>query len=449
MYFQDQSGASSTGQVVVYASMDKLEIPQFWSIGRALLTAGSTLDINTGSQPQNPPANTVRLWADGNGDLHILSGSGSDNLVYDSSNIGAVTLGGDLAGTISVGTVNLRNLSPISGRDTGGTTHRLSGLWNDNNPYYFLPTNASSIIFYSDNSGQIATLTHAGTLTINGYMNVNGNILYFGAGSGNITWNGSMLIASHSFMTVGIGYYFAGSSGIAITWNTANTTIQLTHNLELPNGHLYVGSVATGAHLSVWNANQLRVYGQLMVDGNQLFFNNAAMQVTFATGYYINNPAGTSLINTNGNFQTTSNYYFGSTAVTIGWNGTYLALSHSLIFPATGNQVVWPNSSYISGTAGYVQGSRRDQKQNIVPVGDHRLSNQVLDPRLVVYSFEWKEDGKRGLGFMLDEMEQVLPAYVVKDEAGESVGYSIQELTAILWAALRDLTTRVGKLEAV
>lgn len=135
-------------------------------------------------------------------------------------------------------------------------------------------------------------------------------------------------------------------------------------------------------------------------------------------------------------------------AAEIAYNGTYLNHSHSIQFNTAGNQIVWPNGSYISGNAGYVQGSQRALKEGVVPVPDSELIAKVADPGMVVSSYNWPEDTRQSIGFMAEDVAAVLPNYVIRDEEGLPVGYNPQELTAILWGAVRDLNARVQTLEA-
>lgn len=84
VYYLDQSGAGLAGDFNLYDSDIRLTIPDIHSIGRALQTRSSALDIAEGVQPANPGAGIIRLWANGGGEfLNILRSDGTDARVLD------------------------------------------------------------------------------------------------------------------------------------------------------------------------------------------------------------------------------------------------------------------------------------------------------------------------------------------------------------------------------
>jgi hypothetical protein len=94
VYYLDQSGSGRTAELNVYESESQLPMPLIVAIGRAVQSAGTTMDITTGNQPQNPPANTARLWVDNNGNAYLLYSDGSMVHLTDTND----TLGGVLTG---------------------------------------------------------------------------------------------------------------------------------------------------------------------------------------------------------------------------------------------------------------------------------------------------------------------------------------------------------------
>lgn len=173
IYYTDQSGTNATGQVVVYASPEPVNIPHFWSIGRALLTQTNSMDIVQGAQPANPGAGISRLWSNTSGSLHILLPNGTDKVVLDSSNyasyVNTLPLGGDLFGTINAGHVGIRNNSTMNVYDTGGTSRRMFLSGTDNINYFFVGT-SGQLIIYSDvlNGGPLASFdANANIISLN------------------------------------------------------------------------------------------------------------------------------------------------------------------------------------------------------------------------------------------------------------------------------------------
>jgi hypothetical protein len=84
IYYMDQSGAGIQGQIIVYGTTDIIQVPRFWSIGRAIQTQVTSMDVIQGTQPPNPPATVDRIWADSNGTLHHLHSDGTDCQLIDS-----------------------------------------------------------------------------------------------------------------------------------------------------------------------------------------------------------------------------------------------------------------------------------------------------------------------------------------------------------------------------
>lgn len=100
IFYQDQSGSGQSGLITVYGSMEPLQIPHFWSIGRALQTLATSMDITNGNQPPNPPTGVNRIWSDNNNTKHHLNSSGVDLVLLDTANYSSQAVGGDSSGTI-------------------------------------------------------------------------------------------------------------------------------------------------------------------------------------------------------------------------------------------------------------------------------------------------------------------------------------------------------------
>lgn len=96
VYYLDQSGSGRSGEITVYDTYDKYAIPHFNAIGRAVLAAGTVMDITEGTQPQNPGIGVCRLWADNQGNLYHLHSDGSTPELWDTR----LAFGGSLTGTV-------------------------------------------------------------------------------------------------------------------------------------------------------------------------------------------------------------------------------------------------------------------------------------------------------------------------------------------------------------
>lgn len=96
MLYVDQSGAGRSGEIISYYWTERIKIPIFYAIGRALAAASTAMDITQGTVPANPPAGTDRLWADASGNLWVVLSDGSTFKLADSND----PLGGVLTGTL-------------------------------------------------------------------------------------------------------------------------------------------------------------------------------------------------------------------------------------------------------------------------------------------------------------------------------------------------------------
>lgn len=96
VFYLDQSGSGRPGEITLYDIPQKLTIPSFVAIGRAVQQIGSAVDIAQGVQPANPPAGSSRLWIDANNNLHVLTATGVDQQEIDTNDV----LGGILAGSL-------------------------------------------------------------------------------------------------------------------------------------------------------------------------------------------------------------------------------------------------------------------------------------------------------------------------------------------------------------
>jgi len=231
LYYLDQSGSGRNAELNVYDMVDKLYMPQILAIGRAVQQSGSTVDISQGATPSNPPAGSIRLWADGSGNLHKLTSGGVDATVLDSTNYGTYALGGDLNGTILNGHVNLLSISGSTWTITGNL-HATSFIYTGT-----LPAGLSAGDISADRGNGTGAYFFAGAS--NHYIYWNGSQfalsdatilpspIYIGGTGQYFSWNGTYLLTSHSLVIQGSSptVYFGDAS----------------HYLSLSGGILYLG----------------------------------------------------------------------------------------------------------------------------------------------------------------------------------------------------------------
>lgn len=295
------------------------------------------------------------------------------------------------------------------------------------------------VYLYDGSNGVINT--QAGTLYL---RSASGLVIMDGASGLNVSGNisGAAVSAAAGVWANGNILYFA-AGGAYVTWNGYIST---SHGIQVAGGAVLNSVTARGYPALTANTGQ----GDFVLGGgNSILY----LHPNFTVGIQQNAPYcdifGYAYVRAvSGSFVAGTGTMWFSTAlnVSISWNGTYLNFSHSIQFNTVGNQIVWPNGSYISGNAGYAQGSKRKFKLAIESVDDDALLARVADPRLKVSTFEWPGDPRRNVGFMADDVARVLPEYALYD-GDEPSGYSPQELTVLLWGAVRALNKKIEVLE--
>lgn len=491
IYYLDQSGSNTTAQVVVYASPESVNIPHFWSIGRALLTQSTSMDVVQGSQPANPGAGISRIWSDPTGNLHVLLPNGTDKVVLDSSNYStyiALTIG-DVVGPLNNNRVQLRNTSPIQAYDTGNTLRNLMGLWNDNRVLFW---NAGNQYFqWLGQSGAPALMTldasgnwsNAGTVTTGSSLTVTSNALYMtGVGQGPAAWlmSGGNLLSRMD----GVWYFqnYAGSATRA-TLDTDGlfTATAVTANNNLTSGGNVIvngGSIQIGADVIIqrWNPNQLRIsspgglslagdatggagHGSLLLEGTGSGGNGPMVYWT-NSGYWMTQYAAGLL--TNGHTW----YFWNNGGIYLDHNGSNWSMAGGGLGVAgsiSGQGVgvgsycfTAPNAAaaYGQGYANaWINASSKDFKKNIIPLANPL--GILLNPALrgVEYDHEWNLEAVEGvrdpltgtkhhIGFVADDWLPHVPEIVAVDATGKPEGMDYARVTTILWEALREYITQ-------
>lgn len=97
----------------------------------------------------------------------------------------------------------------------------------------------------------------------------------------------------------------------------------------------------------------------------------------------------------------------------------------------------------IAGSAtavSYNSTSSKRFKENIEPVSNAlSVVNQLQG-----VSFDWKETGKKDIGFIAEEVNKVLPEVVLKDENNEPLAIDYGKITSILIEAVKELITIIN-----
>jgi hypothetical protein len=119
-----------------------------------------------------------------------------------------------------------------------------------------------------------------------------------------------------------------------------------------------------------------------------------------------------------------------------GWAGR-----HEATLVNTAGNSIFPGD--ITATAYYYSSDKR-LKDNIVSLEGESL--EVLD-KLNPVSFTWKEDGGASIGFLAQEVEQVLPELVKTNSETDMKSVQYGNLTALLTASVKEQQKEIERLE--
>ena len=489
MYFVDQSGAGLSGQVIVYASPEVMQIPYFWSIGRAIQSQVTSLDLIQGVQPPNPPANTSRLWVDASGHLHIAQSNGTDFAVIDSTNIGAQTVGGDLYGTIGAAHIQVQYGQVIGARNSANTAFSMFQIDGANNLlqhagggfFYWQDTPPTKNLMYLDPAsgnldlilgnfivaaGGIATgASFAGGWPIAGDINVRRGstatgYIFYADSSHYIGFDGSIFQCVGAPVDIQSGALYLGPTGA--TCNLVNTgsasgrfdsNLTVASSLSSPvvwiNGAQLTAVSAGGQAAVITNSGN----GDLVLGGgsSRIYF-HPNLSVYLAQNYPSLDVGG-----------------FPRLSATQFWalgQACYIGVGRSNV-EIGGYTHLFSNGSFYAtldaqATSFTVHSSER-YKLNLSVMSDAECLSRLLTPGLDVYSFESRltEEAREAhdnrppdssrpslnrIGFTAEQMDKVVPeavAYSTNDNSPDGISYS--DLSALMWGAIRALNARLDK----
>jgi hypothetical protein len=94
----------------------------------------------------------------------------------------------------------------------------------------------------------------------------------------------------------------------------------------------------------------------------------------------------------------------------------------------------WADGPYVSGTA-WVDASDASLKKDIIDIGYGLAETLLLKPR----AFNWKADNKAAIGFIAQEVSEVMPELV--DNNTGTLGLSYGHITAVLTKAIQELSS--------
>jgi hypothetical protein len=303
------------------------------------------------------------------------------------------------------------NLS-ATGSFTGsfrGDGSSLTGL-----PAGYSVTNSSDnriITSVNSTSGNAeANLTFDGTV-----LNITGNVTSSGGFSGNLSGNASTSTILQTARTIG-GVSFNGSANI----NLPGVNTSGNQNTS--------GNAATAT--SAATLTTARTIGGVSFDGSA----------------NINLPG----VNTAGN-QDTSGTATNATNFNVEADDSTNA-AHFIIFTggATGNQrpnsdsaLTYNPSTNLLSAGCFVETSALRCKDNIHPISFPLDKVKQLKP----VTFDWKHSGKNDIGFIAEEVKEVLPNLIHYNEEGEVEGMNYSKVTSLLVAAIQEQQEQINELK--
>ena len=464
--------APIAGEYAVAVYSDELRAENPGVPVRQFTLVQAVSDLNMGPQPALPPVGVDRLYADAAGNIHHIHSDGTDLTLFDRTNIqptiNASPLGGDLYGTIAAAHISVQ---------AGQNIQMANGtylLWSDASITRWNPAQLRLI--------GTAGVNIQGPVVIEGTSGLTaGGIIAAGPG-GAIGSNGDVVAAR----SPGVGYIWLGTNGQHYLGFDGSNYQMITSGLVL-GGALNCGAIVS--------SGTIQSGGNISAGGGGGFFTSSII--------YLNNPSNTMYLQQAGTnvmrIAVQSSSGGGYWQFFDGAGGFYLNMAYD-----TGGQIHYTGYNTLNATAWRIEGqscgiqvgrsnlelqavthfltggacyitldcsavsyatrSSRKIKEGIVRLGDDAAMARVLDQRAhpVNFRWAWAEWRKREaigaapnspvprnqqVGFVAEDMQYVVPEVVSYDsDTGEATGINYGALTAILWAAVRQLDRRVKAL---
>ena len=320
----------------------------------------------------------------------------------------------------SIGGANFENIFE-SGQDVGIGTNTPSQNLDINNGNLEIRS-SSPTVYFSDTNNR------------SGMIHVNSNLMYFlrGKGTGSEEWqshNGRWPLylnmennnahfgnEVHATKFVGDGSRLTGISTGSSKWSGSG-------NIYYSGGNVGVGTTSP--------SSKLEVVGNIKTIGGNLDLNFGDNN-RLIVGYDRN---------------------IGDWVQLRPENAKGLAFlkgpdSHAMVVTNTGNVGIGTTSPseklHVSGkvkATSFVKSSDRNKKQNIKSLENVLQVVQTLRG----VEFEWKENGQKSIGFIAQEVEEILPEIVHGAEGEKSVEYG--NLTAILVEAVKAQQIQIQSLQ--
>ena len=433
------------------------------------------------------------IWMGLNGGAYKMSikgGFGNDGMVWDGNSLditGAINITGGQAQTDITNATNTANTAQSTANTAAGVANGVSGtvvtldgkVFTDaNGKIVKVPTTGSAGLFLG--SGYMGYHDGGNWKT---YMANNGNFYLDGPGNDFLSWAQGVLSVQGTVNASkgAIGGWVLGASQVQSTNNeivlnssTPYIGVQTTafngNGVFLgKSGSNYVFSAGNGSsNYMKWDGTQLSVKGGIYVEdqvGLRRTDNLGSVIITGGSDNGNSNGGQIDLVgNSNSTFPGVAQLMAGNVStghvylktandqyrITCLYNGKVGIRTSN---PTQGDFEV-QGDTYINGTLDVVQGvtaasyntsSSRKFKTNIAPI----VGAVGIVEKLQGVTFDWKtKDIKDDFGLIAEEVNEVLPTIVSKDEKGEPNAVDYGRLTALLIETVKDLNNRVKYLES-
>ena len=397
------------------------------------------------------------------GDDHL-----SDSIVTQATNNLSISVDGALSVT---GSVNATQgfTGSFTGSFTGTATNATSASFATSASY---AVSASHVIGGVDPFPYTGSAIISGSLVVTGSLNVSGGVT--GSFTGSFRGDGSSLTGLPP------GYSVTNSSDNRIITSVDSTTgnaeanltfdgtvLNITGNVTASGG--FSGSLSGNASTATILQTARTIGGVsfngsaninlpgVNTTGNQDTSGNAASATVLQTartigGVSFNGSANINLpgVNTAGN-QDTSGTATNATNFNVEADDSTNS-THFIIFTggATGNQrpnsdtaLTYNPSTNLLSAGCFIETSALRCKSNIQPINSPLDKVKQLKP----ITFDWKNTGKNDIGFIAEEVKDILPNLIHYNEEGEVEGMNYSKITSLLVAAIQEQQEQINELK--
>jgi hypothetical protein len=345
-------------------------------------------------------------------------------------------VGGDLAGTVSSASIQLRNNSNINAVNGGGVAH---AFLNGGSGYHISYGMENGWLFRNyDTTADAVVINNLGDLSVNRDLSVARNVSINGSGTG-IHFNHGAYIVDYdggaagayvniNQLTVTPGAFACGVANVNGTLNSnvgsvLNGTTQMTGNGSIAGAFTMGGNAAVQGGLTI--GGTLGVVGNMRTSGDIVIDAPRVVNLGPAPGGAIVSP-GTNI---------------GKSADTV-----YLS-AHAYVFFDLG-------VGHIVTCQSLVQTSDPNLKSGATVMTDTACMGRIRDPGVPIYTYQLTPPSPtppgppqptltpNEIGLMAPDVFAHSPEFAALDGGGTPVGVNYPNITAMLWGALRDLDKR-------